>query len=667
MWTIQRRRAERAAGLQREADGEGLGDTLTGGLERDGNGVATGAESAVDRAAGSGGAALPAALQGKFEQSLGADLGDVRVHTGEASQDAAAAVGAKAYTVGNDIHFGEGQYDPASAGGEELLAHEVAHTVQQSSGAVARRPQFKLAVSTPGDAHEVEADGMAAAMVSGESAAVGGTSGPPELDLTFTELSLPIGTDIELLKQKMSFITVDVKASAAFKGKIGVTPGVKASQERAAVELKGQWVQWHENGEPVHLVDSGINFSELSFAKFTKNQKKGSIGGFKLYDGEVKKGASSLGKLGLSVAAFDYDLTKPEDPSFKFLKVEASGEMTYAQVKTTIPCGAGKEVIDGKLVGGLKASAAIDLVSVAKILAGELVGGGLASMAYALPIAIVAYTCDLVWDDISDFMKFADADDNIADLSGQFAAGFGAGVRLGMDGSDTIGDGPGAKEYAAGCVAGKAQRHDMMKAFAAANPDAQKSDDEMDLAFQDALGGQPIRDLCARAREVRKVALQQTVFSQAAGSMTKRDAYPARMFCKWFIPPYTDPGDRAGCIVALKNLGPEHAELWNAIPLDLRDKFMEQIGPGLSYPEFHIGKPIETLPEIAKRPKVQAAMKWLEEPTHTGTAIGGHAYNRWLGSDSRERLDPVDEVRWVNEKLGREETAPEEVVITTRA
>ena len=138
----------------------------------DGNGVHESAETAVGQAASSSGSPLPGALMRKFEGSLGADLGGVRVHTGAASQAAAASVGARAYAVGQDIHFGAGQFDPGSRSGQHLIAHEAAHTVQQASGA-ARKPMFKLQVSSPGDSHEVEADRAADAMVAGSGALVG--------------------------------------------------------------------------------------------------------------------------------------------------------------------------------------------------------------------------------------------------------------------------------------------------------------------------------------------------------------------------------------------------------------------------------------------------------------------------------------------------------------
>ncbi|HEV7554540.1 MAG TPA: DUF4157 domain-containing protein, partial [Kofleriaceae bacterium] len=144
---------------------------------RDANGVADGADSAVANASTSTGFALPETLMRKFEASLGADLSSVRVHTGGESQGAADAVGAKAYTMGQDIHFAAGHYDPGSSGGEHLLAHEVAHTVQQQGSSPTR--QNKLEVSSPHDAAEHEADRAADAMVSGGAFAVSRAAGSP--------------------------------------------------------------------------------------------------------------------------------------------------------------------------------------------------------------------------------------------------------------------------------------------------------------------------------------------------------------------------------------------------------------------------------------------------------------------------------------------------------
>lgn len=116
------------------------------------------------------GAPLPEQTRRTFEASLDADLSGVRVHTGEASASAAGQLGAAAFATGQDIHFGAGRYQPDSPAGKHLLAHEVAHTVQQGSGSAAT--QCKDEVSQPGDALEGEADRAADAMVRGEPAAV---------------------------------------------------------------------------------------------------------------------------------------------------------------------------------------------------------------------------------------------------------------------------------------------------------------------------------------------------------------------------------------------------------------------------------------------------------------------------------------------------------------
>lgn len=121
-------------------------------------------------AAGQGNA-LPAPLRSKLETSLGADLSGVRVHAGAQAAGAAEELDARAFTVGQSIHFGAGEYDPGSKDGQELIAHEVAHTVQQQGPASAvgsgELQLASLEVSTPGDRHEVEAQRFARDFVDG--------------------------------------------------------------------------------------------------------------------------------------------------------------------------------------------------------------------------------------------------------------------------------------------------------------------------------------------------------------------------------------------------------------------------------------------------------------------------------------------------------------------
>jgi peptidoglycan hydrolase-like protein with peptidoglycan-binding domain len=167
------RRSSATAGVASEGISPGK-VSRSGRIARKAAGSAGDVEGALDRVSGSTGAGLPQAQRAQFEHSLGADLSAVRVHTGEASASAASELGARAFATGNDVHFGAGEYQPGDPFGLHLLAHEVAHTVQQGGAAGA---QAKREVSEPGDPLEREADAAADAMVRGAPAAV--TVGAP--------------------------------------------------------------------------------------------------------------------------------------------------------------------------------------------------------------------------------------------------------------------------------------------------------------------------------------------------------------------------------------------------------------------------------------------------------------------------------------------------------
>ena len=64
---------------------------------------------------------------------MGADFSGVNVHTGADASDLNEQVNARAFTLGNDIFFNEGEYAPNSPEGQRLLAHELTHVVQQGS------------------------------------------------------------------------------------------------------------------------------------------------------------------------------------------------------------------------------------------------------------------------------------------------------------------------------------------------------------------------------------------------------------------------------------------------------------------------------------------------------------------------------------------------------
>jgi hypothetical protein len=100
-----------------------------------------------------GGRPLPEAVRGKMEAALGADFSAVRVHVGPQAE----RIGAIAFTLGSDIYFAPGRYQPDTVPGQQLLGHELAHVVQQRAGRV-RNPLGSGLAIVQDHALEAEAD-----------------------------------------------------------------------------------------------------------------------------------------------------------------------------------------------------------------------------------------------------------------------------------------------------------------------------------------------------------------------------------------------------------------------------------------------------------------------------------------------------------------------------
>lgn len=127
-------RARRHETLEREAAAYGAGRPLAHLAGR-----------AAPRAVVAGGRPLPASLRREHEARLGADLGDLRLHAGVEAQDIAGAYRAEAVTLGGDVFFAAGALRPDTDAGRRLVAHEVAHTVQQARGAARGQPLLQEA------------------------------------------------------------------------------------------------------------------------------------------------------------------------------------------------------------------------------------------------------------------------------------------------------------------------------------------------------------------------------------------------------------------------------------------------------------------------------------------------------------------------------------------
>jgi hypothetical protein len=106
-------------------------------IQRRGEGAPalTPAVAAAAGAIGGGGEPLPSTERRFFEERFGHELSSVRVHADKPAAEAARALRADAFTLGRDVAFAEGRYDPGSDSGRRLLAHELVHVIQQGAAA----------------------------------------------------------------------------------------------------------------------------------------------------------------------------------------------------------------------------------------------------------------------------------------------------------------------------------------------------------------------------------------------------------------------------------------------------------------------------------------------------------------------------------------------------
>jgi len=114
-----------------------------------------------------GGTPVEPGARSFLEERMGADFSDVRVHTGAKADESARSINAQAYTVGTDVVFRSGAYEPDSPGGRHVLAHELAHVMQQKAGPVSGTPAAGgISISHPSDSFEQAAERSAAQALS---------------------------------------------------------------------------------------------------------------------------------------------------------------------------------------------------------------------------------------------------------------------------------------------------------------------------------------------------------------------------------------------------------------------------------------------------------------------------------------------------------------------
>jgi len=160
--------------------------------------------------------------RGFFERRFGRDFSHVRVHSDEHASKSAEAVNAHAYTVGNDIVFGPGQWSPQSDAGKRLLAHELTHVVQQTGS--------QQSATVQRDADDMSTDTTAeSAYLAAQRDLADGEPDPQAqqyvetLGTTLEQMRVAAGGKDEALKQEiLAGFTADQIASAEEQAKAGV-------------------------------------------------------------------------------------------------------------------------------------------------------------------------------------------------------------------------------------------------------------------------------------------------------------------------------------------------------------------------------------------------------------------------------------------------------------
>jgi hypothetical protein len=180
---------------------------------------------------------LDATTRAGFESQFGHDFAHVRIHTDESAAAAADALGAAAFSVGEHVSFAEGRYAPGTQAGRRLLAHELAHVVQQAPGRSA--PHASAAQA------EHEADAAAASF-----------RGPVPLS------ARPVTAHLQPAPPKTSLTRDELrkKLKVIFGHDVKVEVGDKASQTKelegpaAKRKLPDDWKAW-DPGESAPLYD----------------------------------------------------------------------------------------------------------------------------------------------------------------------------------------------------------------------------------------------------------------------------------------------------------------------------------------------------------------------------------------------------------------------------
>ena len=211
--------------------------------------------SSVREVLNSPGQALDTDVRSSMEPHFGHDFSDVRVHIDTQAAESAQAVNALAYTVGRDVVFNEGQYNPGTMAGKQLLAHELTHVVQQGGHVVPNNSDLKL--SHPSDLDEQDAE-FSSRIITEQTLAASHRFSLPERSFQGVALKSSLRHSMPQLQRQQS---QQREPKSGAQGKTAVDP-----ISRIIGYLRGQIQNWGEGAR-----QATTEFREVVKKKEEKN------------------------------------------------------------------------------------------------------------------------------------------------------------------------------------------------------------------------------------------------------------------------------------------------------------------------------------------------------------------------------------------------------------
>ena len=215
-----------------------------------------------------GGQPLPRSMRAFFEPRFGHDFSQVRVRTDGRAAETARAINALAFTVGRDIFFGTGQYQPGTASGQRLLAHELTHVTQQArmGSALQRQEQSRVRFPT-----------LEIAALRGQAAFATGSS--PLTSGEISDASFVFGSSIDLSRVRIVYSPV-ISAPTTLGDTIRVPPAYAMPRQVLIHELAHIW-QYQTKGS-AYISDSVFHQT----AAFITGGNRGAAYGYTIVPGK---------------------------------------------------------------------------------------------------------------------------------------------------------------------------------------------------------------------------------------------------------------------------------------------------------------------------------------------------------------------------------------------